>query len=260
MTSLNDVLRSLLFIVPSVHPPPARVHTFQSSAVVTFLRAEMRRRQIPGLQIAVVRHGEIVLHGAYGTANIQDSVPVNDRTVFSINSITKAFVGVAIMQLVERRQLDLSAPVSRYLDGLPVAWRPVTVRQLATHMSGLPNIMDNNATMVSDSGDDASWAKVITIPMEFAPGERFSYNQTNYLLLGRIIEKLSGQPFDRFIAEEQLRVVGMPLTLFGDSRDVLAHSARGYTHLRKVGLEMVATDKLANLFEEFHRFFERRRE
>src|ERR1044072_7156674 len=94
------------------------------------VREEMQRRHIPALQIAVVQHGTLVFLGAYGVANIQDSVRATRRTLFSINSITKAFVGVAVMQLVEAGKVDLGAPVSRYLDGLPAAWRSVTIRQL----------------------------------------------------------------------------------------------------------------------------------
>ncbi|MEN3332243.1 MAG: hypothetical protein V7641_1608 [Blastocatellia bacterium] len=222
---------------------------FRPDNVESFLRAEMHKRRIPGLQIAVVRRGQIVLRGAYGLANLQDAVPVTNQTVFTINSATKSFTGVAIMQLVEDGKLDLAAPVSRYLENLPATWQNVTIRQLLSHTSGLPNIMDGNARMVADGGDDAAWAKVQAMPLEFASGERFSYNQTNYLLLGRMIDKLSGQPFTQFIAERQFRVVGMPLTAqsgFSDSHDVIPHSARGYTYFR--------SDKISNVFEEFPLF------
>src|SRR5205823_282503 len=103
------------------------------------LRAEMAQRAIPGLQIAIVQHGRIVLQRSFGIANVQYDVKATDDSIFSINSITKAFTGVAIMQLVERGLVDLSAPISTYLDDLPEAWRPVTVRQALTHMSGIPN-------------------------------------------------------------------------------------------------------------------------
>jgi CubicO group peptidase (beta-lactamase class C family) len=234
--------------------PKARA---QSDNVETFLRRQMEKRGIPGLQVAVVRHGKIVLLGAYGIANVQDSVPVTDRTLFTINSATKSFVGVAIMQLAEDEKLDLGAPVSRYLDGLPEAWQVVTIRQLLTHTSGIPNIMDGWGKLVVEGDGEASWPKVQSLPMEFDPGQRFSYNQTNYLLLGRIIDKLSGQLFAQFITDRQLKAVGMPLTAragFGDSHDVLPHSARGYTYFRNVGGKNVRTDKLGNVFEEFPPF------
>ena len=108
--------------------------------------------------------------------------------------------------------------------------------------------------MVQDGEDEAAWANVQTLPMEFQPGDRFHYNQTNYLLLGRIIDKLCGQPFATFITQHQLRVVDMPHTVFGDSHEVILHSARGYTYLRKKDGVMVRTESLSNVFEEFPPF------
>jgi CubicO group peptidase (beta-lactamase class C family) len=85
-----------------------------------------------------VQHGRIVLSVAYGISNVEDSEPVTTKTIFPVNSITKAFTGVAAMELVESGKLDLNAPVSTYLTGLPPAWPRITIRQLMTHTSGLP--------------------------------------------------------------------------------------------------------------------------
>lgn len=229
----------------------------QAEAAEALLKDQMRQRRIPGLQAAVVHHGKIVLLGAYGLASVEHAVPVARDTVFSINSATKCFTGVAAMQLVEEGKLDLSAPVSRYLEGLPEAWRPVSVRQLLTHTSGIPNIVDQATGRLVASGDEAAWAKVQTLPMAFAPGAKSSYNQTNYLLLGRIIDKLSGEPFTRFIAERQFRAVGMPRTAqsgFVDSHDVVPRSARSYTFYREFQGQLVQTDRMGTVFEEFPPF------
>jgi CubicO group peptidase (beta-lactamase class C family) len=123
----------------------------QTDNVDSFLRRQMAERHIPGLQIAVARHGSIIFRHVYGIANVQDDIAVTDQTVFPINSITKAFTGVAIMQLVESGRLDLVAPVSRYLDGLPAPWQQVRIRQLLTHESGLPDIMGG------ERKDGAGW-------------------------------------------------------------------------------------------------------
>ncbi len=219
-------------------------------SVDTFLTTIMQQKRIPGLQLAVMRHGKIVKLGQYGLANVQDSVPVTRQTRFMLNSITKAFVGVAAMQLVEAGKLDLVAPVSRYLTGLPAAWQTVTVRQLFTHTSGLPDILPEGV-QVTEENETAAWAKVQTLPMEFKTGEKFAYNQTNYLLLGKIINQLSGQPFTQFIQERQLNVVGMPLTSSGDAHDVLLHSARGYTYYQNIDGQMRRGRQLRNMFEVF---------
>lgn len=223
--------------------------------VDSIIWAEMARRHIPGLQLAVVAHGTIVKSSSYGLANVQDSIPVDSRTTFTINSITKAFVGVAVMQLVEDQRLDLDAPIARYLDELPDVWRSVTVRQLLTHTSGLPDIYRYNDRMVAEGSEDSAWVAVTHDPLEARPGEHFSYNQTNYLLLGRIIDRLSGVPFARFVTERQLRVVGMPRTVeagFADARDVLSHAARGYALLQPTVGETSARATFRNVFEEFY--------
>jgi CubicO group peptidase (beta-lactamase class C family) len=215
--------------------------------VDTYVRGQMEKRHIPGLQLAVVRNGKIVKLRAYGLANIQDAVPVDDRTLFQTNSITKAFTGVAIMQLVEAGKLDLAAPPSRYLDGLPAAWAKVTVRQLLTHTSGIPDIWDRNARLIADD-EEAAWAKVKALPMEFAPGAQCRYNQANYVALGRMIDKLSGQPFARFIRSQQFDVAGMPRSGFYDSYDVVPHSARVY---RLVDPKAGRPGNITGVFDEF---------
>ncbi|SFQ21734.1 serine hydrolase domain-containing protein [Hymenobacter arizonensis] len=215
-----------------------------------YINMKMQQLRIPGLQLVVVRKGKVVKSAQYGLANIQDSIPVSRHTRFPINSITKAFVGVAVMQLVEAGQLDLAAPISRYLTGLPAAWHPVTVRQLLTHTSGLPDIMPQDEVgQVTEGNESAAWAKVQTQPLDFAAGEQFAYNQTNYLLLGKLIDQLSGGPFARFIQTRQLDVVGMPRTTVGDAHDVLPHAARGYTFAHYVNGQRRRSSQPRNLFE-----------
>jgi CubicO group peptidase (beta-lactamase class C family) len=194
-----------------------------------YLQSEMRERRIPGMQLAVVMGGKIILLKSYGLAELPHSLPVTRRSVFSINSATKSFTGVAIMQLVEQGKLDLGAPVSRYLSDLPQPWQAVTITQLLNHTSGIPDIVNQQTSgMVASGGPDAAWRQVQTMSMDFAPGERYRYNQTNYLLLGKIIDQLSGQPFVQFIQQRQFDAVGMPHTGYGDIHDVIADKAPSY--------------------------------
>ncbi|MBC8082073.1 MAG: beta-lactamase family protein, partial [Hymenobacter sp.] len=222
MLKLEILLISILWLTTSA----LRAQT-SADQVEAIINREMAERRIPGLQLAVVRHGQMVLSKSYGLANLQDSTRVDRRTIFPINSCTKVFTSVAIMQLVEAGKIRLSAPVAVYLDSLPEAWRPVTIRQLLTHTSGLPdlfNLLDaNTGGLVGLKNERASWEKLKSQPMEFAPGKSFSYNQTNGYLLGKIITKAYGKPFVDVFAEKEFRPAGMTHTLFGDSRDVIPH-------------------------------------
>lgn len=219
-----------------------------TDSIDLFIKAKMKGLNIPGLQLAVVRNGKLIKLENYGLANIQDSIPVNDGTLFPINSITKAFVGVAVTQLVAEGKLDLNAPISKYLDSLPQAWQGITINRLLTHTSGLPEIWGDNA--IKEGEENAAWKQVQLAQLEFTAGDRFSYNQTNYLLLGKVIDQLSGQPFDQFIKNRQLDVANMRTTFFGDAHTVSPHTARSYTFFKQVDGKTIRSNQITNVFEE----------
>lgn len=193
------------------------------------IQAIMKEQRIPGLQIAVVKDERIVLSESYGLANVENKVAATRDIRFPLNSATKAFTGVAIMQLAEAGQVNLDAPVSRYLDDLPPAWREIRVRQLLAHTSGLPDIVNQQGDAEGGS-EAAAWKAARARPVTAQPGEAFSYNQTNYALLAQIISKQSKMPYERFIAERQFAAAGMPLSTFGDSYDLVPNAATIYAY------------------------------
>ncbi len=197
-----------------------------------YLLGLMTERDIPGLQVAVVRAGKIEMLDSLGFANLEHQVPATRKSIFSINSMAKAFTGLAVMQLVEDGRLDLSAPISVYLDDLPEGWRAVTARQLATLTSGIPEIMvytaDSSVALIGDGTESGAWQAAYALPMEFPTGKGYRYTQTNYALLGKIIDRLAGKPFTQFIAERQFSVAGMPSTLYGNDREILRDRANTY--------------------------------
>ncbi len=211
-------------------------NTAVADEVDDFIEATMTQKKIPGLQLAVVRNNEIIKTASYGVSNLQHSVAVHEETVFPIASITKGFVGVAIMQLVEQGQIDLSEQISSYLPDLPKQWQKVTVRQLLTHTSGLPRLFSGYfVNLISPNGPDASWDLVQTLPLESKANTKWSYVQTNYSLLGKIIDKVSGQPFEEFIAQNQLQKAKMPKTEaagFAGQKYVIPHQSTNYMYYK----------------------------
>ena len=199
--------------------------------IAAFVHSEMQERQIPGLQLAVIRHGKVVLSRNFGLASVQYQLPVTDASLFSINSATKAFTGVAVMQLVQQGKVDLAAPIGQYLAGLPAAWQAVTVTQLLNHTSGLPDVLDQRSgKLVGPQPDDAvtAWKAAQALPVEAAPGQRYRYNQSNYVLLAQLIERQSGLSYVDFIARGQFDVAGMAHSGFGDAKDVVPNKASPY--------------------------------
>lgn len=189
----------------------------------------MKERRIPGLQIAVIKDEQLVLSESYGFANVENRLPVTSQTLFPLNSGTKSFTGVAMMQLVEAGLVSLDAPISRYLDDLPDAWRSVRVRQLLAHTSGLPEIVDQPSPVLGGTEADM-WKGVKLQPIEAPAGERFAYNQTNYGLLAQIITKQTKQPYAGYLAEHQFALANMKLTTFGDSYAPVANAATIYSY------------------------------
>jgi len=190
-----------------------------------YLGAQMAKLRIPGLAVAVVKDGKVVLARGYGIGSVEFGLPARDDTVFAINSITKAFTGVAAMRLVDEGKLDLAAPVGRYLTELPETWRDVTIRQLLSHQSGLPDVM-RAPTVETDAA--AAWNWVLQQPIRFRPGARFDYCQTNYTLIQRVLNTIAGRALDAPLAEEQLRLVGMTHTYYGDAYDMIPNRVPTY--------------------------------
>jgi CubicO group peptidase (beta-lactamase class C family) len=248
------IMKRLMLLAALCLSVPAHAQS-PEDGVATFLKDKMRDEQIPGLQVAVIRHGKIVNRAAFGTANVEHAVATSNESVFSINSCTKAFTGVAIMQLAEAGKLKVDDPISLYLDDLPQAWRSITIKQVLAHVSGLPNIIDDKENLIGDGSEASAWATVKTLPLEFKAGERFRYNQTGYVIIGKIIDKLSGEPFARFIEEKQFKPAGMNHTRFGDSSDVVPHSAGGYSYLHNVDGEWKRGDRLSAIHVTFPTFF-----
>lgn len=217
----------------------------QTDSIDVFIRNQMQKRKIPGLELAIVRHGKIIKTGYYGLANIQDSIAVSNKSVFTINSITKAFVGVAILQLAEAGKLKMNSPISEYLTDIPETWKSVKVQQLLSHTSGIPDLVDEEESVMIADNFDMAWKKVITMPNDFKAGEEFRYNQTNYYLLGLIINKLSGMSFQEFITKGQLQKAGMEKTIrsgFGAVKELVPNAANSY---------QFSKGKLNNMFFSF---------
>ena len=169
--------------------------------------------------------------------------------------MTKAFVGVAIMQLQEQGKLKVNDPISLYFSDIPNEWKPITLKQLLSNTSGLPNNIDEKEQVLGNGIEEKNWELVKTLPMEFKPGERFSYNQTGYYILGKIITKLSSQHFAKFIEDNQFKPCNMTATQFGDSNDIIPNNAGSYSTIINTDGKWINDGKLHNAFATFPVFF-----
>ena len=148
----------------------------------------MRTYQIPGLAAGAVLDGTPVWHVGYGTTRLGSADPVTSRTLFHLASVTKPFVATAILQLVERGQVDLDAPFSSYVPTFDISdprGRAISIRQLLTHTAGLPDVMDYGWAHpeFDDGALERYIASLSTVHLLFAPGERFSYSDMGFDIL-----------------------------------------------------------------------------
>lgn len=232
---------SLLAIIPAITIVCGTAH---ADDIDDFIQTKMANKKIPGMQLAVVRNNEIIKTASYGLSNLQHSVAVDKDTIFPIASMTKGFIGVAIMQLVEQGKINLSHRISSYLPDLPRKWKKITVRQLLTHTSGLPHILSGyKFNLIDAKGPEASWKLVQKRSLESKANTQWSYVQTNYVLLGKIIDRISGQPFETFIAKNQLQKAKMIKTEkagFGGADDIIPHKSMGYMYDQNNNLKSLA--------------------
>lgn len=204
----------------------------QSQKIDAFVREQMTANHIPGLSLAVVRDGKVVLAKGYGMANLELSAPVTEKTAFAIYSITKTFTGVATMMLVEEGKIALEDPISKHLAGLPAALNRVTIRHLLTHTSGIKEFCAV-PSKPCDVSSDFTQAEVIKLvasyPLDFPSGERWEYGNTGYFLLGMLIEKVSGKSYEQFLRERIFAPLEMRDTRLENYTELIPNRANGYT-------------------------------
>ena len=180
----------------------------QTDRTDDFIGAEIRRQNIPGLSLAVLRNGKIVKAAGYGVANISLKTPAAPQTVYKIASASKQFIATGIMRLVQEGRLGLDHPISRYLAGTPVTWSGITIRHLLTHTSGL--IREAPGFDPSRIQSDADVIRTAySAPLRFAPGEKWEYSNLGYFALAEVIRAVSGQPWSEYLAANVFRPTGM---------------------------------------------------
>jgi len=198
-----------------------------ATRVDDYIRAEMRAQQIPGVSLAVIRNGEIVLAKGYGLANLEHQVPVKPETIFQSGSMGKQFTATAVMMLVEEGKLSLDDKLIKFFPDGPQAWRNITVRHLLTHTSGMGDYPDD-FDLRRDYTEDEMVQRIKAIPLTFQPGEKWSYSNLAYVTLGVLIHKVSGKFYGDFLQERVFKPLGMSTARVISEADIVPNRAAGY--------------------------------
>jgi CubicO group peptidase (beta-lactamase class C family) len=207
----------------------------QIESIDALVSSEMARQHIPGLAIGIYKRGHVLLAKGYGLANIELSAPVRPETVFQSGSVGKQFVSAATMMLVEEHKLSLDDSIARYFPGSPPAWKPILLKHLLSHTSGLAEYESDERVgprgdfyLRLDFTDDELLRKIEALPIEWRPGEKWAYRNTNYLLLGFVIQAVSGKPYAEYLQERIFKPLSMTATRLISERDIIPNRSSGY--------------------------------
>ncbi len=216
---------------------PTRSPTLPSRAVVSRVADSLARvflgaHSAPSVAVAVVRGRDTLVMRAWGKADLEQDVDATASTVYRVGSVTKQFTAAAVMQLVEQGRAKLDDPVGGYLPTLPAAWHVVTVRQLLNHTSGIPSYTDNGPSWVRRWGEamppDTLVALTANAPMWFAPGTKWQYDNSGYVVLGMLIEKLTGHTWADEIETRFAKPLGLAHTGNCMPMPLIKRRAHGY--------------------------------
>ncbi len=198
---------------------PQRGHPrveFNGQSVDQMISSYMEANQIPGMTLSIVQAPYIPRVVGYGLADVEKGLLASPKTLWNLGQMTEAYTAVAIMQLVEAGKISIDDPLSMHIPGLPAAWQPIKLRQLLGHISGLPDYTTQPSfDFTRDYKPVELLALVRDIPLAFPPGESVTKCNTDFYLLGMVIEKASGMSYEAFVTRNQIERLGLRNTTFG---------------------------------------------
>lgn len=224
---------ALLFLAAAMpaaaqSPAPPAKFVEQAKAIVD---GYAKKDQFSGV-VLVARDGKPILSQGFGLANREWNIAARPDTVFRLGSLTKQFTAASIMQLAEAGKLSIDDPIGKYYAAAPAAWSKITLKHLLSHRSGIPSYTGLPDFFQTQSMTDRTPEQIIELtrdmPLEFEPGTKFSYDNTGYIILGHVIEKVSGETYAAYVRKHIFEPLGMMHTGYDDTRSVLPNRAAGY--------------------------------
>src|SRR5213592_663891 len=197
-------------------PPVRAVRRVVDSLAHAYIDAE----RSPAVSIEILRGRDTIVRAGYGFADLEQQVGASPSTLYEIGSITKQFTAAAVMRLVEAGRIRLDDSIGAYVGDLPLAWRRVSVRQLLNHTSGIPSMTDIGQRWVRRWREDMPTDSLVALTahdsMWFAPGTNWRYDNTGYLLLGILLDRVTGETFPHLAEGRLARPLGLFNTYYCD--------------------------------------------
>lgn len=223
---------AFLFVAMSAAPAAGQLTREQQVALIdSIAESPLVEGRVAGLAVAVVRGSDTLLMKAYGKGDLEWDADLPVDAVFEIGSVTKQFTAAAILKLRDEGKVDLDADFTQYLPDYPTGGRVVPVRRLLDHTSGIRGIteMEEFGSIVMETLPRDTLLKLVAAkPFDFEPGEALIYNNSAYIILGHIIEKVTGRSYEDYIEKELFAPLGMDRSSYCSNTDVVPRRAHGY--------------------------------
>lgn len=224
-TTLSTALLAIVFAAtPCLAQTTDRATSVKIDHIV---KEQMLANKIPGVSLAVLRKGKIILLKTYGLANVEHQVPVKPETVFQSGSIGKQFTAAAVMLLVQENKLSLDDRISKYFPDVPATWKDITVWNLLTHTSGLGDYPPE-IDLKRDYSEVELFASFKNAALDFQPGSSWNYSNAGYVILGILIRKITGEYYGDFIREKIFEPLQMTTARVISEADIVPNRAAGY--------------------------------
>ena len=185
----------------------------------------------PGATFLISKNGSVIYKKAFGLANLELNVPMKTENVFKIGSMTKQFTAISILMLIEQGKLNLDDEITKFIPDYPTNGNKITIHHLLTHTSGIKDytrVKGLNAIAQKDLTPLELIDFSKNEPIDFVPGEKYKYNNSGYVILGYIIEKVTGQPYANFVEEQIFNKLEMTASQYASQREVIKNRASGY--------------------------------
>ncbi|MCB8933711.1 MAG: beta-lactamase family protein [Fimbriimonadaceae bacterium] len=201
----------------------------RADAVDDYLKSQMAEKKIPGMAIGIFRDGKLVKAAGYGSTKVEGGSAVTPDTLFNIGSITKQFTATAVLLLERDGKLSVDDPVRKLLPEAPKEWGDMRIRHVLSHTSGLGDYGSvPGFDFLGDPSEEDLVKGLAQTKLQSEPGAKYSYSNIGYAMLGVLIHRASGMPYEEFVNTRILKPAGMVATRFVPKGDWPAGSAVGY--------------------------------
>lgn len=225
-THRTTVSIALLLLLAAIAPAQDLTPKFDE-----YMNALVNQARFTG-SVLVARDGKVIFGKGYGLANAELDVPNTPQTKFRLGSVTKQFTAAVILLLQERGKLNVQDPICKYLDNCPAAWSEITIHHLLSHTGGIPNFTsfpDYLPKMMMPVTAQEMIARFKDKPLDFKPGEKWSYSNSGYFLLGYITEKAAGESYESFLQKNIFEPLKMTNSGYDHFDTILKKRATGYS-------------------------------